>query len=207
MLAEIVRGLRRVGNGAQGPARGDATGAMVVASGHGLYCEPSSNGTVMIASTAVGGVAPGTALSTTPPFALWNPPSSGYNLNILKAALGYVSGTLGAGSLLYAYYASQATVPSTGSELVPVNCQLGFPRGVGRVFQGSTLSGTPAILRPAFMLGAFVGGANPPQDSLDLIDGAITVPPGAVFVMQGLAGAGTSPLVLLAAEWEEIPIV
>ena len=30
--------------------------------------------------------------------------------------------------------------------------------------------------------------------------------PGNVFVMAGVAAAGTSPLVLLSATWEEVPV-
>ena len=146
-----------------------------------------------------------TALSTTPPLALWNPPSSGKNLVIMKATMGYVSGTLGGGSVLFAVVPSQTTVPTTGTELVPLNAMLGFPRGVGRAFQGSTLVAAPSILRPSFVMGAWVGTtATPPANELDIVDGGIVVPQGAVLCMQGLAGAGTSPLVLFAMTWEEV---
>jgi hypothetical protein len=186
--------------------RGARTGEACITFAHSYYQEPASRAGINEACTAVAGVAPGTALSTTPPFALWNPPNSGVNLYILKTSLGYVSGTLGAGSLLYAQVTLQTTVPSTGTELVPVNTNLGRARGQGRAFQGSTLASTPTIIRAAFTLGAFVGGANPPVPVADVIDGAFCVPPGAVFCMQGLAGAGTSPLVILGCAWEEIPV-
>ena len=161
----------------------------------------------MAVSNAVAGVAPGTALSTTPPLAVWNPPNSGFNLVLMKTAVGYVSGTLGAGTIAYAYVASQTTVPTTGTELVPVCTKLGYPRGVGRAFTGSTLASTPAILRPGFSMGAFLATtAIQPFQVQDMVEGCIIIPQGAVFVMQGIAAAGTTPLVILSAEWEEIPV-
>lgn len=207
MIAELKRGLVRLGQGAQGNLRGDATSALVMTQGHGDWTELSAQGSVMIASTAVAGVAPGTALSTTPPMAIWNPPGSGFNLALLKTVLGYVSGTLGAGSIVYAQVAAQTTVPTGGAELTPVCSMLGFPRGVGRAFQGSTLTGTPTIVKPAYQLPAFAGAAAVPTLVSDLLDGEIIVSPGTVFVMQGVAGAGTTPLALFGVVWEEFPVV
>jgi hypothetical protein len=190
----------------QRPLRLDRKGALVAQLGGASFAEAVLRGNVMEACTAVAGVAPGTALSTTPPFALWNPPSSNKNLVVLKATLGYVSGTLGGGSILFAIVPSQVTVPSTGSELIPQNALLGLQRGVGRVFQGSTLSATPTILRPSFVMGAWVGTtASAAFNEMDIVDGGIVLPPSTVLCMQGLAGAGTSPLVLFAMTWEETP--
>lgn len=207
MINEILAGIFTRADGAQGVARGTRTGCTAVANGHGAYTEPASRGTIMEACNAVAGVAPGTALSTAPPLALWNPPSSGKNLAVLKSYMGFVSGTLGAGTIVYALVPSQTTVPTGGTELTPQCSLLGAPRGVGRAFTGSTLSATPTILRPAFVLGAFVNtAATAPDPALDLVDGAIVLPPGTVLCMQGVAAAGTSPLVLLSLIYEELPI-
>jgi hypothetical protein len=207
MLAELRSGIVSLADGVINTLRGDKTGALVTANAHGFYTEAAVRGTIMEACTAVAGVAPGTALSTAPPMTLWNPPASGKNLVLLKAAMGYVSGTLGAGVLLMAKIDAQLTAPSGGTELTPVSTLIGAPRGVGRVFQASTLVSTPVILRPLFTMGAFVGTqAQAPMDTVDVIDGSIAIPPGAGVVLQGLAGAGTSPLVLLALIWEEVPV-
>ena len=200
-------GLVAGSDGSKHPLRIDKTGAVTIVSAHPLYSEPCLRGNMFVAATAVTGVAPGTALSTTPPFCLWNPLNSGTNLILLKTSVGYVSGTLGAGSIVYAYFTPQATVPSTGAELTPVCTKIGFVKGVGRVFQGSTISGTPLILRPAFNLGAFLATtADPPRTCQDLLEGEIIVPPATCFVMQGVTAAGTSPLVILSAVWEETEI-
>lgn len=202
-----IAGVTYVADGATKTVRLDKTGGVVTAQAHAEYTEPGSRGLIMVASNAVAGVAPGTALSTTPPLAIWNPPNSGFNLVIMKTALGYVSGTLGAGSVVYAYVAVQATVPATGTELTPVCTKLGFPRGQGRAFTGSTLASTPLIIRPAFAMGAFLATtAIQPFQVADMVEGCIVVPQGAVFVMQGVAAAGTTPLVILSCEWEEMPV-
>lgn len=207
MLSELITGMFNRGDGAPGAIRGSRTGCQVTTQGHGGYTEPATRGGIMEATTAVAGVAPGTALTTTPPMALWNPPSSGKNLAILKSYMGYISGTLGGGTLVYAVVPAQTTVPTSGTELVPQCSLIGSPRGVGRVFQGSTLSAVPTILRPAFVLGSFVGTAvAPPDPALDLVDGSIIVAPGTVLCLQAIAGAGTTPLVLLSLIYEELPI-
>lgn len=205
MLSEGRTGLISAGDGSVNPLRLDKTGAVTIVSAHPLYSEASLRGNMFMASTAVTGVAPGTALSTTPPMALLNPMNSGKDLVILKTAVGYVSGTLGAGSVLYAYFTPQATIPTGGTELVPVCTKLGQIKGAGRAFQGSTISGTPLILRPAFSMGAFLATtADPTRTCQDLVEGEIIVPPATVFVMQAIAAAGTTPLVAMAIVWEEM---
>lgn len=207
MLAEGRTGLISAGDGSVNPIRLNSVGALVVSREGGQCTENAMLSKIFVCSTAVGGVAPGTALSTTPPIALFNPLSSGVELSVLKTSTGYVSGTLGAGSILYAYYTPQTTVPTGGAELVPVCSRLGSVKGVGRVFQGSTLAGTPLILRAAFNLGAALATtAVGLSNCQDAVDGAYIVSPGSCFIMQGVTAAGSTPLVTLAVMWEEISI-
>ena len=159
-----------------------------------------------VASTGVAGVAPGTVLSTTPPFALWNPPGSGRNLYIIRVTLGYVSGTLGAGSLWYAFVNGQNTAPTTGTALTSNSSVIGsVGSATGKAYQGSTVGATPSPLRPsALNWGAFLAttaAVNPPQS--EEIAGNILVVPGGVFVVQAVAAAGTTPLVAIGVEWGE----
>jgi hypothetical protein len=206
-IIEAKVGPQLVGDGGQNTLRSERTGGLTVTQLHGAYTETSRYGTVMVGSNAVAGVAPGTALSTAPPFALWNPPSSGRKLSLLKLMMGYVSGTLGAGSVLLAAVLSQQTVPTTGTELVPVCTDLGMPRGVGRIFTGSTWVSTPQILYPVISMGAFLATtAVPPWDVIDVVDGSIIVEPGTGVMLQAIAAAGTTPLVVFGMKWEELPI-
>ncbi len=205
MLLEGRTGLISAADGSINAIRQDKTGAVIIVTAHPLYSEAVLRGHMFTASTAVAGVAPGTALSTTPPFALLNPINSGFDLVVVKISIGYVSGTLGAGNIVYAYYTPQATIPTGGAELIPVNNKIGQIRGAGRVFQGSTLVGTPLIIRPAFNLGAFLATtASPLHMSTDLIEGEIIVPPATCFVVQGVTAAGSTPLVTIGVVWEEL---
>jgi hypothetical protein len=205
MVNELKTGLINAADGTQIVSRGDRTGAQVTAMAHGSYAEPSRQGALMLACTAAAGIAPGTVLSTTPPLTIWNPPSSNKLLHVMKASVGYVSGTLGAGTICYAALAGQTTIPSTGTELTPLCANIGYPRGVGRAFSGSTLVAIPTLAYPGPIMGAFLATtALQPIETLHLVDGAVTIPPGSCFCMQAIAGAGTSPLVIFGIEWEEV---
>lgn len=197
-----------IGDGAPDVVRTGKTGELVVGQAHASFYEQTSRSVAFTVGTAVAGVAPGTALSTTPPLAIWNPPGSGVYLAINRVAVGYVSGTLGAGHLVYAQVA-QSTVPTSGTELVPVCTMVGnFLRSPIRAFQGSTVSATPTIIRSSGLnLAAFAGAADslkPP--SQDRVDGEIVLAPGNCFVVQGNTAAGTSPLVTLSAYFEVVNI-
>lgn len=102
---------------------------------------------------------------------------------------------------------TQVTVPTGGTEITPTCSLLGAPRGVARAFSLSTFISAPAIIRPVFNLGAFTAAtALAPQDCDVLVDGGIVVPPGAAIALQGIAAAGTTPLVILGITYEEIPV-
>lgn len=175
----------------------------------GHFYSAASGRRLFSASTAVAGVAPGTALSTTPPCALWNPKDSGLNLSVIRLSLGYVSGTLGAGSIVLARVVDQPTAPTGGTERDPVSAMIGASQrgGAGRYYEGSTLAATPTILRAFCHLGAALATtATFPALASEPIDGEFVVTPGSVFVMQGVAAGGTTPLVLFGVSWEEVPI-
>ena len=175
---------------------------------HGRFYESTYRGNTFIASTAVAGVAPGTALSTTPPFTLYNPLGSGTNLSIVSASIGYISGTLGAGTIVYAVNNNTAqAAPTGGTSLVPINTFVGnntLPHG--KAFQGATLAVAPTILRDCVILGAFAGAAALFPPIRDIVDGTIIIIPGASISLQGVAAAGTTPLLTFAVTWEEIPV-
>jgi len=204
MQLETKVGPQALSDGSPSVMRSDKVGATVTTHGHANYVEPAYRGSIFEAANGITGVAPGTTLTTSPPIIVWNPPSSGKNLAVFKTAMGYVSGTLGAGSMLYGVVKSQPTAPTGGTIFTPLCTNIGLPAGVGQAFSGSTLLSVPLLLRAVFTIGAFVGGANPPVQCADFLDGAIIIPPGTAFIMQGLSTAGTTPLVILSVAWEEI---
>ena len=200
-------GVQALQDGSQQPPRLGKQGEVVTDELHGRYYEAVYRQGVWLASTAVAGVAPGTVLSTTPPFTLYNPTGNTKNFSINKIFMGYVSGTLGAGTLLVASGA-QAAAPTGGTVITPKNALIGNGAApTGLVYTGSTLTAAPTIVRPSFPIGAFLASTatlNPLQ--LDEVSGDIVLTPGNVLCLQAIAAAGTSPLVLLSMSWEEIPV-
>ena len=183
-------------------------GATQVSQRFGRYYEQTRRGRMFVVTTAVAGVAPGTALSTTPPMALHNlaAGSPAVDLSIIQVTIGYVSGTLGAGTLVYAQV-SDAAAPAGGTVLTPIKTYLGqTENSTATGHQGSTVDATPTIIRPAFVFGAFLATtAAIVAPLVDDVDGSIIVPPGETFVVEGVAAGGATPLILISVMWEEIP--
>lgn len=203
MQLDGVNGLINVTDGATGPFRRSRTGAMLILDE--LY-DAALRGLVYTASTAVGGVAPGTAFSTTPPYTLYNPISSTIDVVVLRASLGYISGTLGAGTVFWGVNTNTAqAAPSGGTELTPVNNRIGLTRGSARVFQASTLAVAPSVFRPFCSLTALLATtAVQPYQVVEYVDGELCVEPGAALSLQATAAGGSSPLVALAVSWLEL---
>jgi len=209
MIAEGRIGVQLGSDGVVQPARIGRTGEIIVGSAHGDFYEAVARQSVFTFSNAVAGVAPGTVLSTTPPLALWNPPGSGVNLALVKATMSYVSGTMGAGSIVFALVAQQATQPSGGTQLTGQSNLIGSTKTpIGKGFTGSTLASTPLILRPWGSFGPYLATSVLSERTFETInDGAMVVTPGGVLCVQGVATAGTTPLVIFAMVFEEVPII
>lgn len=186
------------------------TNEQVVAQAHGKYYEAASRGVMYTASAGATGQAPGTAIGTTAMFTLWNPTGSGKRLALKRASLGYISGTLGAGTIFYcANSAATTTLPTGGTSVTPVNCDIGSPaNSVAKVSYGATLPASPTAIRPFASLDAelatsVVGFRTNTED----VDGEFVVEPGCGLSLEGVAAAGTSPVMSPGFTWEEVPIV
>lgn len=181
-------------------------GALVGQDLHARFYETASRGKVFSASIGVAGVTPGLSLTTTPPITLYNPANSGVNAVILASSFGYISGTLPAGTIVYGFGA-QATAPTGGTALTVRSGLIGSAAAAACLaFTGATLLQAPAILRPAFVMSAFLAttATAPTPPVFDPIDGKFILTPGFTLSMQGVAVTGSTPLVLLALEWEEV---
>lgn len=172
---------------------------------HGKHYNAAFNGRLFHASTAATGVAPGTSLSTTAAFALHNPWGSGVNLAVTKVSMGYVSGTLGAGTVFAAANQTPVQTTPSGTAIVPVPAGLlAGPVPAGKPMTTVTVV-APTILRPLWSLQASLATtAVAPWLLSEDIDGEIIVQPGTTFVMHAVAAAGTSPVVVFGCTWEEI---
>jgi hypothetical protein len=117
----------------------------------------------------------------------------------------YIAVTLGAGTIVWGVNTNTAGAdPSGGTVLTPINALLGGVAGKGLTWQGATLNAAPTIFRPFSTIGAFAGGADLPGPMVEYVNGRIVVGEGAHVSLQGIAGAGTTPLVLLGMVWEEV---
>jgi hypothetical protein len=180
--------------------------AQEVVQKHGKYYNPANEGRLFHAATAVTGVAPGTSLSTTAAFALHNPSTSGVNLVVQKVSMGYISGTLGAGTIFLAANQEPVTTAPSGTAIVPVPAGLLAVTAQGRPMTTVTVV-APTVLRPLWSLQASLAStAVAPWKMEEDIDGEIIVKPGTTLIMHGVTAAGSSPLVAFGCTWEEVAI-
>jgi hypothetical protein len=201
-VSETTVGLSQTSIGVtDGPVAITKDSAQYIAAAHHRNVEAGRLTRTYSVVTPVAGVAPGTALSTTPPLSLYNPGGSGVSVALLRAAMGYVSGTLGKGSLVLGALPSLVQdAPTGGTELDPQCSYFGYAPGRARAFQGATLDGTPQLVEPLFILGAWVGSADDVHALERRWHGTNHLAPGTCVCLQGIAGAGSSPLVLLFLE-------
>lgn len=184
----------------------------IVAQAHGKFHEIAYRG-IMYGAAAQAGVAPGTALGTTACFSLYNPPKSGVDLSILRVSVGYVSGTIGAGSLLHCMDVPDTVAvaqPSSGTSLTVRQLRVGYQdsdaSAKAEARTGSTVT-TPVAIGVICSLTALLAStAVEFYKIVDDVEGGIIVRPGQCYQIQAIAAAGSSPLILPAVWWEETPI-
>jgi len=174
---------------------------------HGRYYEAVSRGTVFEAATATSGVAPGTAIGTTAAFTLFNPKNSGKNLVLLDADMGYVSGTLGSGTVYIVVNSNPAAADVSGTAITPTNLLIGGPVGVGKAFTTATLPANPTAVHPLWILSPMLATTVfAPLDVRVVFDGKYVIAPGCAVSFEAVAGAGSTPLVTFSMSWEEVAV-
>lgn len=201
-------GPRKSSDGASVEPRLGQYGESVVGQAHAKYYEAVSRGRVFSGGTAASGVAPGTAIGTTAAFTLANPAGAKVNLVVLRASVGYVSGTLGAGVIHYVANLNPIAAAVTGTAITAVNALIGSRlQATGLPFTTATLPATPTILRPFVSLGASLAStAVQPWQIVEDVDGEFVIAPGCALSLEGTAAAGSSPLVAFGLTWEEVEI-
>jgi hypothetical protein len=171
------------------------------------YAELTRRGLVYTAAVPVTGIAPGTAIDTTGMFVIYNPPGSGVNAHILRASLGYVSGTLGIG-VVYFVGAIVTAAPTSGTAVTPTN-NLITNAGAGSIkaFAGSTLAAAPTMRRPFCTLPPILAtSVVAPWQVTEDVDGEFVVGPGSIFGFEAVAAAGTTPLVVASLTYAQIAV-
>ena len=207
------RGVQSVTGTSESELRIDKTSALVVAPGRAPYTEQVGLGIVYAAAIPPGtGQAPGTAIATTACMTLANAATSTVNLVLYQIMVGYISGTLGAGVLaLLAHTAvgSSITAPSGGTPITPTNMLIGSSGvSVANCRFNNTVPASGVMIRAICGLGASLAStAVQPWAIQDNVGGGVVVGPGQAVSVQGIAAAGSSPLITVALIWAEEPIV
>ena len=180
---------------------------LIVAQAHGKYAEAVKRGNVYVGGTAASGVAPGTAIGTTAGFSLHNPLGSKVGLSVLRATMGYVSGTMGAGVIHWLANVNTQLALPTGTAITLYNAAIGARSApTGLAFTTATIA-TPLVLRPFASIGASLATtAVQPWQIVEDVDGEFLVLPGGTLSLHATAAAGTTPLVVYGITIEEIAL-
>ncbi len=192
-------------------ARMGKTGEMIIGDVHGEHFEATGRGNVFTGATATAGAAVASlTISTTCAHLLYNPIGSGVNLSMIQASAWYVSGTVGAGVLLYTTNSGVAAIaPTAGTAITSRSALISggntAPKGICQTLSTSVPS--MVTLRPFATLlayaGAAIGAAFPLKDQLN---GEFVIPPGFFFGIHGITALGTSPVMGFSFTWEEVPV-
>lgn len=199
-------------------ARIGRQGEAIVSLAHGYLYEPTVRGQVYVASTGATGRAPGTALGTTPPILLYNPVGSGYRLSIKRVTVGYISGTLGAGTLFHSFFtingpvgnqSNVAPAVGSGAAITLLSADVGGASdGASVAFALGTLNANPVLAHPFCSLDASLATTVSTKGTLtEEVNGGICLEQGAGWCLEGVAAAGTSPLLSYGVVYERIPLV
>ena len=203
-----VVGPQTLADGSKALPRLGKSGEVIAGIYGGKYSEWAYRGMLYHAATAATGVAPGTALSTTAAFALANPAGSGVNLYVCSFGVGYISGTLGAGHICCAVSRTLTDAAASGTAITPLNALIGGAAGKGLAFTTATLATTPVEAFPVWTLSAALASTAVQAftDGFYDVDGKVILMPGTELALEGIAAAGTSPLVVLSCSWAELPL-
>ena len=200
-------GPQTLSDGVSAPLRLGRSGEAMQSPLHSHFYELAQRGNLFYGSTAASGVAPGTSVGTTAPFALYNPAGSGKNLVVVKASLGYISGTLGAGTVFWCANNNVVAAPPSGTAIAAVPGKIDSQIApIGQPLTTATLPASPKIVTPAFNLTALLATtAVQPYTVQDFPDGSLIVGPGSILSLQAVAAAGITPLVAFGIAWVEWP--
>jgi hypothetical protein len=200
-----------VADGSLAIARMGKTGELISGATHGEHFEAAGRGNVFTAQTATGGVSVATlAITTACVFLLYNPLTSGVNLSLIQASAFYVSGTLGAGLLVYTTNGGVGVVsPGVGTAIVGrsslLNGANAAPKGVPMT--SGTAAANMSVIRPFLSLSAYAGAAiGGTMLFKDQLNGEMVVQPGYFVGIHGITATGTSPVMGFSMSWEEVPI-
>lgn len=176
--------------------------------------EMSRKGWLWTATQAAAGVAPGTsATTTTPAFTIWRAATTASRLLLISYDAAYVSGTIGAGHIMFGTVASAAA--PTGGTAITTRCTNGDTGTALAVCgTGHTTTAMSASTDRFPVLNLFATLATAPAAGVGSgVDNSMSgnvrgywLPDGMVGCFYGVAAAGSSPLVRASLLFCEYPI-
>lgn len=180
---------------------------------HGQHYDSCARGAIFHGGIAGSGIAPGTSLTTTAQAILvYNPTGSGVNVNVLRFAHAYVSGTFGLGFWVMANYSTLqpgTNLAPGGTACVVHAADGGIGGNKALLWNAATVTAAPIFVEAFDWEGVLDGtGATQVGSSREFFfDGSCIAKPGTAKVFTYVGGAGTTPKVAVSLRWEEIPIL
>lgn len=209
-----------VGDGAKDATRIGRDGCGITSEGRGHFAELGYRAQIFSGQTANAGTTV-VAANVTPVngavasiLSLYNPLNSGVNAELIKTIVHTISGTPGAGALVYNIAFLQNITAgnnsNNGTGTTPSNSlACGIRGGKCRIFTQLTLAGAVGaerLLRPiGGVFAGVVAGNTYGNNIVDYPDGDIVLPPGGLLTIAAPA-IGTTWVITAEFTWAEIPL-
>ncbi len=171
---------------------------------YGKYYQLAKAGQIFVGSTGIAGIAVAIATTTAPLFILKNPAGSGKNIVMLKAAYGYISGTVIASAH---HYSSCTAAGATLTAVSPQNALVGS--AVASISQfapaaTNTVSGATVYRHNGISNGAPITSSTSYYYLSETFDGDFIIPPGqCAFPSNDPVSGGTYGITWV---WAEMPV-
>ncbi len=216
MYNEVVVGVQNVADSTTTKARGFKEGGAIIGGLHGKYFEAGMRGQTFITSTVIAGVViPVAAATLNSKFTLWNPASSGVNVELISCTIGNDSATVVVnchGLLIQRNLTAGAGIPTTTTATANIRLGVG---GVAKAsgYSQATLTNVaipgvtaatavPIAFYPMFSTGATTWtGAT---DTTHLFDGKIVLESDSLVAACTTVAATTASFISIM--WAEYPI-
>jgi hypothetical protein len=219
MVDQATVGVQQVADGSVSSARSDRLGAWIVSEARGRYAELTTRGQVFTLNQVptTTGIAAGNinlaAAAASTNFALWNPVSSGVNLELLFLFVANTSGTTAAGPITHSTFTSTipsiASVSTSGTAYASKFGLTTTPAArYAAAAAGTALTGGSALLNVRSSSLAFGTGAlttNYLMPGGEELAGSIVIAPGAGWVPTWIS-TGSTALPTYGVVWAEIPV-
>lgn len=164
----------------------------------------SGAGQLLIGCQAAAGVAPGTSpTTTTPAFTVWYGANTNFQIYIVDYWAAYVSGTIGAGHVMFGMVAS-AAAPTGGTAITAyttnsISSSTSVSMGTGHTTtaMSATTDRFPVMDLAATLATAPAAGVGSPFNFVRAPVG-VWLPPGIAGCFYGVAAGGSTPLIRAA---------